>query len=435
MKPKKDFVIIALSIFLFLTVIGFNNIMAQEEAQYSDTTRNGALRLFMDCRYCDMNYIRQEMPFVNFVRDVREAQLYLMITRQSTGSGGSSYTLFFSGQDARFSSMKDTLTFDSSPDDTPDIVREGLTNTIAMGLMRYVAKTPVKKNVSVSYRDEGSKEYLSLEDKWNFWVFELETQPKLSLEKSEEEYSWRNNARINRITPEWKLLNNFNHSYNLDIFYRESEEDETGEISIVKVEAERKSWSFNNLTVKSINDHWSAGLRAGVSSSSYSNLDLAMRFAPAIEYNFFPYYESNQKQLTVLYGVSFKYNNYTDTTVYDKLAEKLFEQSLDVSFQLQQKWGSVNLSFRASNYLHDFKKNEVELDGFIRIRLFKGLSLNLNAGVELIHNQIELAKGGRSPEDVYLRLKELQTNYRFDTGLGISYTFGSIYNNVVNPRF
>ena len=77
----------------------------------------------------------------------------------------------------------------------------------------------------------------------------------------------------------------------------------------------------------------------------------------------------------------------------------------------------------------------MELDGFIRIRLLKGLSLNVNAGVEFIHNQIELARGGRSPEDVYFRLKELETNYRFDTGLGISYTFGSIYNNVVNPQF
>jgi hypothetical protein len=37
--------------------------------------------------------------------------------------------------------MKDTLDLQSSPDDTQDVIRTALTNTIAMGLMRYVAKT------------------------------------------------------------------------------------------------------------------------------------------------------------------------------------------------------------------------------------------------------------------------------------------------------
>ncbi len=37
---------------------------------------------------CDMNYIRQEMPYINYVRDVKEAQVYMLVTRQSTGSGG-----------------------------------------------------------------------------------------------------------------------------------------------------------------------------------------------------------------------------------------------------------------------------------------------------------------------------------------------------------
>jgi len=58
-----------------------------------------------------------------------------------------------------------------------------------------------------------------------------------------------------------------------------------------------------------------------------------------------------------------------------------------------------------------------------------------NGSIEFIHNQIELAKGDMSDEDIYLELRELQTNYRYGGGVGLVYTFGSIYNNVVNPRF
>ena len=109
---KKCIWILALGLFLA------NNLVAQEFAQDADTTRKNAIRLFIDCRSCDMNYIREEMPYINYVRDVREAQVYLLVTRQATGSGGAGYTLFFSGHES-FSGMTDTLVYNSSPDDTP----------------------------------------------------------------------------------------------------------------------------------------------------------------------------------------------------------------------------------------------------------------------------------------------------------------------------
>jgi len=36
---------------------------------------------------------------------------------------------------------------------------------------------------------------------------------------------------------------------------------------------------------------------------------------------------------------------------------------------------------------------------------------------------------------VLLRLRELETQFEYFTSFGLTYTFGSIYNNVVNPRF
>lgn len=381
-----------------------------------------------------MDYMRKEIPYINYVREIREAQLYLMVTTQETGSGGREYTLFFNGQN-EFSMLSDTLKFLSKPDDTQDIIRKGLTRTIAAGLMRYVAKTPILNNVSIGYIGEPQEEPEQVADRWDFWVFEIETEPELNLEKSRHELNWQNDFSADRITAGWKLENRFSHEYRLNVFFREVEDEITGEISEVRSEAVRRSWDYTNLTVKSLTDHWSAGLRSEVLSSSYRNLDFTIRTIPSIEYNIFPYSQANRKQLRFLYGIGFIHNNYTDTTIYGKVNENLAEQSLDIALEVQEKWGSVNLNLEASHYLHDFSKNRIELDGFVRIRILKGLSLSLNGGVEILHNQIELAKGDRSDEDVYLRLRELETNYRVDGGVGLVYTFGSIFNNVVNPRF
>ncbi len=422
-----------LLIILCLTGISIS-LYSQTTLSQSDTTRKNAIRLFLDCHMCDMDYMRKEIPYINYVREVREAQLYLMVTTQQTGSGGREYSLFFTGQN-EFAGMRDTLKYISKPDDTRDITRTGLTNTIAAGLMRYVVKTPIINSVKISYTGEPQEEPEQVADRWNFWVFEIETEPELNLEKSRHELNWQNDFSADRITTDWKLENRFSHEYRLNIFFREVEDEITGEISEERSEAVRRSWDYTNLTVKSLTDHWSAGLRSEILSSSYRNLDFSFRTIPSVEYNIFPYSQANRKQLRFLYGIGFIHNNYTDTTIYNKTEENLAEQSLDVAFEVQERWGSVHLSLEASHYLHDFSKNRVELDGYVRIRILKGLSLSINGGIEILHNQIELAKGGRSQEDVYLRLRELETNYRVDGGVGLVYTFGSIFNNVVNPRF
>ena len=52
-----------------------------------------------------------------------------------------------------------------------------------------------------------------------------------------------------------------------------------------------------------------------------------------------------------------------------------------------------------------------------------------------IRDQINLRKGSASPEEVLLRQRQLATGFSYFFGFGVSYRFGSIYNNVVNPRF
>ena len=75
------------------------------------------------------------------------------------------------------------------------------------------------------------------------------------------------------------------------------------------------------------------------------------------------------------------------------------------------------------------------LSGYINIRVLKGLSVRIWGGVARINDQLSLAKGELTEADILLQLTELETSYNVNGEIGVTYTFGSIYNNIVNPRF
>jgi hypothetical protein len=68
------------------------------------------------------------------------------------------------------------------------------------------------------------------------------------------------------------------------------------------------------------------------------------------------------------------------------------------------------------------------------LRIIKGLSLTFNYNFELIQDQRSLPAGDISFEELLLAQKQIATNFRFSTGTSLRYTFGSIYNNIVNTR-
>ena len=42
---------------------------AQDSMQDADAAKKAAPKTYIDCTYCDMDYIRTEITFVNYVRD------------------------------------------------------------------------------------------------------------------------------------------------------------------------------------------------------------------------------------------------------------------------------------------------------------------------------------------------------------------------------
>jgi hypothetical protein len=393
----------------------------------SDSLRKGAPRIFLDCQSCDMNYARTEIPYVNYVRDVKEAQVYILVTNQDAGSGGEQYTFTYMGQE-NFLGMNDTLVYTSNPDETSSIVREKMINLLKMGLMRYVARTPVFSQIEIKHNAE--LEQVEVVDKWNSWVFELSTEPQFMSEEANKQLNLRNSLNVSKVTQNIKLQIELDQFYNREKFVENVNTDSSQTTTYVTNET-----FMDNLFVKSLSEHWSTGIKWSLGSSTRENYRFRTELMPAIEYDIYPYSESTHRQLRILYGVGLQYNSYNETSIYNKTQEDLYKQLLGIAYRVQKKWGMINFSLEASNYFHDISKNRIELYTEISLRIFKGLSLQLNGGIAHINDQINLKKGDISEADRLLKLTELATKYRIEGGLELTYTFGSIYNNIVNPRF
>lgn len=394
----------------------------QAQSSDRDNIKKMAPRVFIDCDYCDMDYIRTEITFVNHMRDRKDAQVHVLITTQSTGSGGTEYTLTFSGQE-QFSGNNNVLKHTSGKTDTAAEIRSGLVKMLKIGLVPYAGKTPIAGRLSVSFQDQVKP--TSVEDKWNFWVFSLSGSGYFDGEKQSRYYSLNGSFSANRITPGFKFRTSYSANRNTDRFFFDGG-------AIVSTS---KSHNFNLLAVKSISNHWSVGAGLNAYSSTYSNIQFAIKPAPAIEYNFFPYSESTRRQLRVLWKPGYNSYHYREETIYDKTAEGLWGQTFSVTLELKEKWGNISNSFEAFHYFQDLQKNHLRLYSQLSLRLFKGLSLNLYGSYSRIHDQLSLGKAGASLEEVLLRRTQLSTSYSYYGQIGLSYTFGSIFSNVVNPRF
>lgn len=398
-----------------------------EEVISSEELRKKALNIFLDCPWCDKNYIKQVIPFVNYVTNKDEADVHVFVRRQVNGGGGGDYTIDFIGH-GDFDEINDQLKFISPIDETADETREARSGMIAMGLMKYVARTPVGRNIKISYLNKEVPERILnptiKDDPWDSWMFRLRGSGSFS--KDENYQSTRANTTFSadRVTPYLKIEFDARYDHRQTKYTSDELEDSF-----------RKNWSLRGMVAKSIGTNWAAGGRFSTSGDSYNNYDLSTSLGPALEYNFFPYEESFKHQVRVQYGLSGILNDYKDTTYYMKTEEALLKHYLSMAAGFNQPWGSGYFSVTGSNYLHNFSLNNLGIRGSINYRIYKGLSVNLDTRANLIHDQINLPKEDASEQDVLTKQIALQTGYYYSLEFGLSYSFGSIYNNVVNTRF
>lgn len=388
------------------------------------------LRIFLDCvnTRCDFDFLRTEIPFVSYVRDRKDADVHVLITSQQTGAGGREVTLKFIGLQ-RFSGMDDSIKFVTSQTDTEDEQRRALARTLKLGLVRYLAATPLASEIEVTHRPAVARPAAAgapVDDPWNFWVFRTRMNAHVNGERSDRTSALNLSFAANRTTEAWRI------NLGVGLNYRQNEfllSDDSTFTSVFR------TVNSSVLVARSLTDHWSVALRGAVTSSTFLNQDRAVRLAPGIEYDIFPYSESTRRKLTFQYTLGTSHFNYDSETIFSKLSDHMVDHVLLVSMDLRQPWGTSDVSVEVAQYLNDPGKHRVAMFGELDVRVFRGLSVSVDGSVSRIRDQIFLRKGDATTEEILVRQRQLATSYRYSLSFGFTYTFGSIYNNIVNPRF
>ncbi len=412
-------------------------VMARPSAPDSLTLQSQAIRVFLDCqgrvRGCDRDFIVTDVNFVNWMRDRFDADVQILVSGLTNGGGGSENTVTFIGRRA-FEGMADTLVLNTLPNDADDVIRRELARTFKLGLARYVARSPLAKRLQIAYVGPAGMQQASpanLKDKWNLWTYTTNFNAFVRAEEQQQSVNGSLSLAANRSTATWKLNTSVSGNVNTQNFKIAA----TSTRPAISVRNEQRTYNANSLIVRSLNTHWSAGVKAGAGYSDFLNQDLALRLQPAVEYNVFPWTEQTRRQLTFLYNVGPNYYNYQRTTVLNRDSETRFSQQATASLVARQSWGSSNVSLDWLNYLHDVSRHALTLSGNVDLRIGRGFSLNIGGSAARVNDQIYLPRAGNTEEEILLQRQALQTGFRITTNVGVRYTFGSIYNTIVNQRF
>jgi hypothetical protein len=384
------------------------------------------LNVFLDCEECFEEFIRSAVGFVEYVRDPADADVHVIVTLTPTGSGGRERSLAFIGA-GRFAGVQHQLKATTEAGDSEDRERRALANAITIGLLNYQAAAGIGQDLSVDVRlGQGAAAAAPARDRWNHWVMSVRGSLSMQGEESNREAELSGEVGADRITDAWKITIGTQIEYTREDF----DLDEDGAIR-----ASRDEREFDWLVVKSLNDHWSVGALGQIESSSFDNFDAEIYAAPAIEVNVFPYSAYTRRQLRANYSIGPYQAWYGEETLFGKLEDTMGRHEASVTLDQREPWGSLQVRFEVSSFLPEIKQHRLDVEGEVSLRLARGLSFTVEGSASRLRDLISLPRRGATAEEVLLRLRRLQSGYEYDLQVGLTYTFGSIFNTIVNPRF
>jgi len=396
---------------------------------YSQTGENQKLKLFVEGSTVDFNYIREHTGFVDFVNESSASDVHVIISDQAMGGGGTLYTLNYWGKNfQQINKLK--LTCPTSAFDTQDHIRKKLTTTFHNGLLLYRNEKQSLNFTKILNDSENKtidKENIALEtyDPWHQWVFRIGANGGFSGEEQKQNYNYSIALRANKYTKEWKLINKYDYWRSEGTIKK----DNGDKINTLTIDQDA-----DIRFVYSLDPKWSIGLFLEGTQSTYNNLQMSLEATPAIEYNIYPWDESNQRKFTFGYFFGTKFNKYYEATILNKNSELLWIQGVELNLEYVETWGEINASLEGGNYFPGFDNYYFEVGLDLYFRITNGISINFNIQAESIHNQVYLPASELSDEELFLNTRKLPSTFEYSGGIGISFQFGSIYNNIVNER-
>ena len=169
-------------------------------------TSTPRLRVFLDCSDCFPDFLREEIRWVDFVRQPQDADVHLLTRSSDTGGGGREIALRFVGN-LRFNGVDQELKalshgFGYRRHPPPERAARGHGRAPRLHRTR---RPPGRRRASRSKRARPDAAAAPARDPWNFWVFGVEAGGSIQAEETERQWDWSADLTADRVTERWKL--------------------------------------------------------------------------------------------------------------------------------------------------------------------------------------------------------------------------------------
>lgn len=408
--------------------------------------------LFLSCpQECFGDYLRQELSYFDFVRDRHQADWTLFIVRQTAANGGMRTTLSVlprpappsppepeAAARAMHAARDEPLTppprlgppvtraVSSPAGATDDEQRRQVLDAALWALYSTLFSTEHASAFRVSLPGRGGDTLSHLDDPWDYWVIVPELAGMAEASNRSQFAQIDAVLTLRRITQLDKLTLVGAYGRQLTRFILEDGTDARGDVPM---------WDLSAVYARSVREHWAIGSTFTGEGDAFENLKAHVHFAPVVEYNVFPYAQNATAQLRVAYQAGVWTNWYEEPNVLGKTRELRPYHALTLIADINQQWGSIQLGSQLNSFFD--QPDQLRLSGVaeVSLQLFEGFALNVSGTVAWIRDQISLRAREVSDVELLLGTSQLPATYDLATEIGFSYTFGSVHNTIVNPRF
>lgn len=387
------------------------------------------LRLFLSCpSECFEDYLRQELSYFDVVRDPHlEDVLTLLIVRQPSANGGERFSVSLHPPGSSAPSPRALpSSFVGAPGDTEHALRQRLLQLALRALHAELAGSVHDLAFELRLAPRAAESLDQVSDPWDFWVFAPELRGNTEAESGRYFAELSSALNVWRITEATKLRLSATHTISVNGFRLEDDS---------RVRSRIDQWQLRALHAFSLGEHWAVGSVAEARRSDYENLDLQVHYGPLIEFNVFPYSDNASRQLRLAYQLGPWINWYAEPNQQGRLRELLPYQALSVIADVNQPWGSWQWIGQLNSFPSRPEKYRLSTGVTLALRLVEGLAVTLTGEAAMVRDLINLRGRSITDRELLLDTAQLPTSYTAVLELGITYTFGSVHNTIVNPRF
>jgi hypothetical protein len=383
-------------------------------------------KLFLSCpQTCFEPYMRQELSYFDIVRDRHLSDITLLVVRQRAANGGERFAV--SGvRPGDGAAVPVARTLSTRPAAPAEEVREQLRDVILRVLYSSLQSTPHAHVFQLALPRRDGSALSQLDDPWDYWTVSPELIGNAAAQ-SGFHYAVLTSALTLRRTTELnklRLRGSYTRQFNRVRLSDRSEAD-----------GDWFAWDGRVIYARSVGERWAIGFASTERANQLENLRAHLHGGPVVELNLFPYSQNVSKQIRIAYQAGPWMSWYFEETASGKHHEARPYHALSVVADVNQRWGSVQWAVQLTSLLDEPGRYRLGSTALASLQLFQGFAVTLQGMGAVVRDQINLRARPLTDIELLLGTAEQSTNFHLELEFGLVYTFGSIHNTIVNPRF